>query len=346
MKWLMRCLYLQFRILTLTANKKELLSLDNDVFMWGLVMVWFAGLGRYWDAPLEPFFMRSGLPSLIYIFVLGAFLWMFIWLLRPSNWSYMRLVTYISMTGVPAFLYAIPFERMYGVERGAECNATVLVVVASWRVLMLGNYLVRVSSLNVLSVTVALLLPLMTVVSVLMSMHKLVDVVNMMGGLRLRTVVQIDEKEAIAKFKEQAPIAIPEPDDSTPRTFEYYESLRKKRQIKVVVDGKVLAFESAHLHMFRGRKHIVYVQDADQPLPPGFKEVKANDPEYVPMHPILAVTYPVEQFCSKGLLPVFVGFLTAILYGWLIKPKEEEPVAKLEAVEEKVEAVEDVNNQP
>ncbi|MDZ4837608.1 MAG: hypothetical protein SGJ27_27805 [Candidatus Melainabacteria bacterium] len=324
MKWLMRCLYLQFRILTLTANKRELLSLDNQVFMWGLLMVWLAGLGRYWDAPLEPLFMRSGLPSLIYIWVLGSFLWMFIWLLRPANWSYMRLVTYISMTGVPAFLYAIPFERMYGTDRAAECNATVLVVVASWRVLMLANYLVRVSNLNILSITMALLLPLMTIVSVLMGLHKLTDVVSTMGGIRdRRHVVQIDEKEAIANFKE--------PLGSEP--------------FDIIVGGRTIRFDRMRLHTFRGRTHVVYVQDPDDPIPPGFKVVDATDPEFTEMHPILAVTYPIEKFCEQGLMPVFWGFIVAVLYAWFGRPKEES-VSKIEAVEEKIEPAEDVNNQP
>lgn len=338
MNWLMRCLYLQFRILTLTANKKELLSLDTNVFIWGLATVWIAGLGRYWDAPMEPFFMRSGLPSVIYIFVLAAFLWMFIWVLRPSNWSYMRLVTFISMTGMPAFLYAIPFERMYGIDRAAECNAMVLVVVATWRVLMLANYLVRVSNLNIFSVTCALLLPLMTIVTVLMSMHKLVEVVEVMGGFRGRHVVQIDEKDAVAKYLaneksegsnqggavNQTSLTNQrlsyEPAKENESFGTWIETERKP--VIVVVDGKEIEFETARLHTFRGRQHIVYLQNQEHPLPPGFKEVKPTDPEYNPMPPILAVTYPVEQFCSQGLLPVFLGFLTSVLYGWFAKPRE------------------------
>jgi hypothetical protein len=328
----LRCLCLQIRILTLTANRNELLSIDSNVLVWGLVMVWLAGIGRYWDAPLEPFFMRSGLPSLIYIFVLGAFLWMFIFLLRPANWSYMRLVTYISMTAVPAFLYAIPFERMYGVDKGAEYNAIALVVVATWRVLMLGNYLVRVSNLNVFCVLVAVLLPLMTIVSVLMGLHKTVDAIATMGGIRdRRHVVQLDEKDAVAHFTKQT---------------EY-------KAFDVIVDGQPIQFEERRLHTYRGRTHVVYVQDGSSPLPPGFKEVALTDPEYNPMDPTLAVAYPVEKICEQGVVPVFWGFVVAVIYGWFIR-KDEEPVIKkteeaIETVDEadaKIQPTEDVNNQP
>ncbi len=314
---IVRCLCLQLRILTLTANKNELLTMDGDVLLWGLVMVWLAGIGRYWDAPLEPFFMRSGLPSLIYIFVLGAFLWMFIFLLRPANWSYVRLVTYISMTAPPAFIYAIPFERMYGVDKGAEYNAIALVVVAVWRVLMLGNYLVRVSNLNVFCVLVAVLLPLMTIVTVLMGLHKTVDLVATMGGIRdRRHVVQLDEKDAIANFTEQ----------------------KEYKPFDVMVDGKPIQFEERRLHTYRGRKHVVYVQNGKNPLPPGFKVVELTDPEYNPMDPALAVAYPVERICAQGVVPVFWGFVVAALYGWFIR-KDKEPVG------DKIATVEDVNNQ-
>lgn len=317
MNWLKRCLYLQFRILTLTANKKELLSLDRNVLLWGLVMVWIAGLGRYWDAPLEPVFMRSGLPSLIYIFVLGAFLYMFIFLLCPANWSYWRLVTLISMTAPPAFLYAIPFERLYGPDQGAQCNAMVLMVVASWRVLMLGNYLVRTANLNVACVAMAVLLPLMTIVSVLMGMNRLLETVATMGGIRQQRVVMIDKKaeeEAISKF---------------PETEMKDEEKRKARGNVVTRENmddfypKVPSYP--RLHTYRGRQHIVYLQyREDGQVPPGFKEVDVNDPEYNPMSPILAIVTPLEEFCEQGLAPVFLGFVVAALYGWLFRRKMEE----------------------
>jgi hypothetical protein len=340
MKWLTRCLYLQFRILTLTANKQDMLSLDKGALVWGLVTVWVAGIGRYWDAPMEPMIMRSGAPSVIYIFVLAAFLWLLIYLLRPANWSYMRLVTYISLTGMPAFIYAIPFERIYGVERGAEYNAMALVVVASWRVLMLFNYLVRVSKLNILSVAFALLLPLMVIVSTLMSFNRLGEVVEMMGGIRTRYVVQSDEKAAIANFPEiekqqelererqkaasnsNNPISNGNPAYRNAQSSSTIGLIPERKPIIVNVEGKPVEFESARKHTFRGREHVVYALNYQHPIPKGFREVERTDPEYNSVDPVLAVTYPVAKFMEMGLLPVFLGFLAAVLYGWL-KPKPE-----------------------
>lgn len=345
MKWLLRCLYLQFRILTLTANRKELLSLDTDVLWWGLLMVWFAGLGRYWDNPMESEFLRTGFPSLIYIWVLGAFLWMFIFLLRPANWSYLRLVTFISMTAVPAFLYAIPFERMYGFEQAAEYNAIALVVVATWRVLMLGNYLLRTTNLNILCVLSALLLPLMTIVFGLMATQRLEQTIGMMGGIR-RHVVQVDEKEALEKYaieQENKPaeqLAKPEtPAQTSIASTTVHEWPEPEIAIERMENGKKIHLEEPTLHTYKGRQHLIYAQDGDEPVPSGFKEVDMNDPEYSPVPPIVAILVPLEEICTKGLVPVFLCFVISAIYGWFIRRDED-------LVVDKIAPVQDVNSQP
>jgi hypothetical protein len=51
----------------------------------------------------------------VYVFVLALVLWLFVAPLRPRHWSY-RNVLFIGLTAAPAFLYAIPVERMMSLD--------------------------------------------------------------------------------------------------------------------------------------------------------------------------------------------------------------------------------------
>ncbi len=303
MKWFIRCCRLQLKILTLTATKEDLLSLDKDALLWGLLMVWLAGIGRFWDDPTAELFQRSGLPSLIYIWVLALFLWIFILFLRPKNWSYLRLVTFISMTGMPAFLYAIPLEKMMSEYEAADGNAMLLIIVACWRVLMLANYLIRVTGLNIFCVTVALLLPLMTIVDILITTGTLEETVDAMGGMRLVCLVPIDEASALAKY-----------DKDMEASFD------------LVVDGKPFTLGRPRYTNNHGRRHLVFYyygnyNRENNVIPDGFKQIDAGDPEYLSPAPLLAFLSPLRDFCFLGWLPMFGCFVIAVIYGWIFKPK-------------------------
>src|SRR3954454_22335388 len=94
------------RVLTFRASREELHSLDRRHLAFGLVCTWLVGIGRWWDDPGAPLFLHLGLGSVLYVFILSLLLWLIVWPLRPRDWSYERLLTYVTLTSPPAALYA------------------------------------------------------------------------------------------------------------------------------------------------------------------------------------------------------------------------------------------------
>ncbi len=65
---LAECWKLQWKILTLTATREDFLNMKAAVLPWGLFFTLMAGIGRAWDDSSAELIMRSGLPSVAYIF--------------------------------------------------------------------------------------------------------------------------------------------------------------------------------------------------------------------------------------------------------------------------------------
>jgi hypothetical protein len=105
-----------------------------------------------------------GIGSVIYIFLLSSFLWLFIKPLKPQNWSYINLLTFISLVSPPALLYAIPVERWFSFETATKLNVWFLAIVAGWRVALLIFYLNRYGELDFGAVFVGTFLPLIVIV--------------------------------------------------------------------------------------------------------------------------------------------------------------------------------------
>src|SRR5215467_14061083 len=84
------------RVLTFRCKREELLALHDGHLNLGLVLTWLVGVGRYWDNSKVGLFQHSGLGSVIYVFLLSLFLWLLLMPLRPSAWSYRRLLTFIT----------------------------------------------------------------------------------------------------------------------------------------------------------------------------------------------------------------------------------------------------------
>jgi hypothetical protein len=101
-------LTLDWRLLTFRASRDELLGMTSKHLVFGLLCAWIVGMGRYWDNSRVGILQHLGIGSVIYVFVLSLFLWSIIWPLRPQNWSYLRVATFISLVSPPAILYAIP----------------------------------------------------------------------------------------------------------------------------------------------------------------------------------------------------------------------------------------------
>ncbi len=172
------------RVLTFRATRDELAALDWGHLRLGLLVTWLAGVGRYWDDPRAHVLQHTGLGSVIYVFVLSAFLWLLIMPLGPRNWSYRRLLTYVTLTAAPALLYATPVEMYFDLNTSRGINCWFLLVVATWRVVLLVVYLERSAELAGGTVLVAAALPIMGIVASLVGLNLEHAVFDIMGGLR------------------------------------------------------------------------------------------------------------------------------------------------------------------
>ncbi len=170
-------------LLTFRLSKEEFLQLDGKHLAFGLVCTWLVGIGRYWDHPSAKLLQYLGVGSVIYIFVLSLFLWLVLWPLRPKNWSYRNLLTFISLVSPPAMLYAIPVERWFSFETAASLNVWFLAIVATWRVALLIFYLKRSAELESGELIVATFLPLTVIVFALLALNLEGAVFAIMAGI-------------------------------------------------------------------------------------------------------------------------------------------------------------------
>jgi hypothetical protein len=299
-----RCWNIQWKILTFRASSEELLSLGKPEFLWGLFWVWLAGIGRAWDNPHAHWLLRSGLPSVFYIFALSGFLWLFILFLRPSNWSYRKLLIFISMTGMPALLYAIPLEMMLSPYEAATGNAYLLLIVACWRVALLAYYLFRVAGLYWLNTMVALCLPLFSIVNVLIAMDQFEKTFAMMGGIRY--VVLTDPKAAEEAKKERQRKR--ESDLQTLRAHGQHVTLKDltppwgEDALQPVPDpsGKAQA-----------QVYTEFTLNPNGPPPPGYSQVQWDDARYLPPTPLMAILRPLKTITTTGFPILLAYYLVA-----------------------------------
>jgi hypothetical protein len=173
-----------FRLIFFRAHQAKLTTIGWRHFVIGLVCTWLVGMGRFWDNPRVGVLQHLGVGSVIYIFILSVFLWLVIWPLRPQNWSYFKVLTFISMVSPPAALYAIPVEKFVSLETANTINACLLAIVAGWRVALLIYYLTQSAQLEVFPTFVATFFPL-TIIVVTLTLLNLDKVVfDAMGGIR------------------------------------------------------------------------------------------------------------------------------------------------------------------
>jgi hypothetical protein len=165
-------------------TREEFDSFNNSHLKFGIFCTWIVGMGRWWDDPGANILQHLGLGSVVYIFVLSALIWLLILPLKPRAWSYRHVLTFVSLTSIPALLYAIPVERFTSLDLAITLNVWFLAVVALWRVLLFFFYLARYAGLSWFRRLVVGLLPLSAIVSSLffLNLHRVVF--NIMGGLR------------------------------------------------------------------------------------------------------------------------------------------------------------------
>lgn len=149
----------------------------------GIGSAWLAGLGRYWDHPNAAWWQYAGLGSVAYIFVLALVLYLLLLPLRPDNWTYSRVLTFVGLTAPPGILYAIPVERFLSLDAAQSINFWFLAIVASWRVALLWRFLRGPARLPSAAALIALLLPLSLIVAALTALNLEKAVFEIMAGL-------------------------------------------------------------------------------------------------------------------------------------------------------------------
>lgn len=172
------------RVLSFRAPSAAIATDWPRYLAFGLVCTWLVGVGRYWDSPAAALWQKLGLGSVAYIFVLALLLWGVVWPLRPKRWSYSMVLIFLTMTALPALLYAIPVERFLTLETSARLNALFLLIVACYRVALLVWFLRRVAGLSHSALISATLLPLTFILFVLFSLNLEHATFQFMAGLR------------------------------------------------------------------------------------------------------------------------------------------------------------------
>lgn len=172
------------RLLTFRMTRDEFASFSSSQLIFGLFSTWIVGVGRWWDEPGLKLIQHLGLGSVVYIFILSAIIWLLVMPLKPRMWSYKHVLTFVSLTSLPALLYAIPVEKFLSIDSAIGINIWFLAIVAVWRVSLFLFYLGRHAGLSWLYRVVVGLLPLSAIVFSLfvLNLHRVVF--DIMGGLR------------------------------------------------------------------------------------------------------------------------------------------------------------------
>lgn len=172
----------QFSLLLFRSFKPNIAEYGYLYLAWGLFVTWLVGIGRYWDHPSAQLWQYWGLGSISYVFFLALLIWAIAAPLRPDNWSYRNVLIFVTLTSLPALLYAIPVEKFMTLGDAQSANVTFLAIVALWRVGLLFKFLQSVGGLSGTAVTVVALLPLVIIVTVLVGLNLEQAVFNIMGS--------------------------------------------------------------------------------------------------------------------------------------------------------------------
>ena len=172
------------RLLSFRTSRDDFESFHLGHLKWGIFCTWIVGMGRWWDDPGAHILQHLGLGSVVCVFVLSAFIWLLVKPLKPHAWSYRHVLTFVSLTSLPALLYAIPVERFSSIDMAITINGWFLAVVALWRVSLFFFYLRRQARLSWLYTEVVGLLFLTIIVTTLFMLNLERVVFDVMGGLR------------------------------------------------------------------------------------------------------------------------------------------------------------------
>ena len=175
------------KLLTFRLKREGFLNMDRKYLLTGIFFTWIVGMGRYWDDTEAHLMQHLGMGSVVYIFLLSLLIYLVVWPLKPKNWTYTNVLTFISLTSIPAILYALPVERWFSLEVAISMNTWFLIVVALWRVLLLFYFLKVFAQLGGWSVTIVALLPICFIIVLLTVLNLERAVFDIMGGYRDQT---------------------------------------------------------------------------------------------------------------------------------------------------------------
>ena len=177
-------LKLWIRLLMFRFRFEDYHSLGIKQLFMGLVVCWIVGMGRYWDDPRAILLQKAGVGSVLYVFLLAALLWLTVKPIAPGRFSYVGILTFVTMTAPPAILYAIPVEKWMTLQSANQTNLNFLGIVALWRLSLWIHYLRRFGLFSGLTTCVATALPMVFIFMALVEMNLHHVVVNIMGGIR------------------------------------------------------------------------------------------------------------------------------------------------------------------
>ena len=172
------------RLLTLKLTRAEMLQFNGKHLAVGLIGTWLVGIGRYWDDDGATLLQHLGLGSVIYIFLLAAFIWLLLQPLLVDDWTYFRVLTFISLTSFPAIFYAIPVERVFRIATANTINVWFLAIVAAWRLAMLFHVLKVFTKLPRFDIIIVTLMPICLIITTLTILNLQRVVFDIMGGRR------------------------------------------------------------------------------------------------------------------------------------------------------------------
>jgi hypothetical protein len=165
-------------------DKEGYAGLNWGDLVWGLLVTWLVGMGRYWDHPSAKTLQYLGVGSLIYVLALTTFLFLLLWPLKIERLSFFRLLTCISLCSLPAALYAIPVEQFMAMEQARAANFWFLAIVAAWRVALIFRIFARGFDMD-LDKSVPVIALSMTLIVVALNILNLEQAVfDFMGGGR------------------------------------------------------------------------------------------------------------------------------------------------------------------
>lgn len=171
------------RLLSFQLSRDEMFEFKLKHFITGLLGTWIVGIGRYWDDPKASLLQHLGLGSVIYIFLLAAFIWLIILPFRVEKWRYFNVLTFVSLTSFPAIFYAIPVERFTTMDQANTINVWFLAIVASWRLGLLFYFIKRYTRLSGFNILTLTLMPICVIITTLFALNLHGVVFQIMGGL-------------------------------------------------------------------------------------------------------------------------------------------------------------------